>query len=139
LGEFIQNNIWLVIVAVTSGVLFVWPTVGKLFSRAREVGVVDAVQLINRKDAVVLDVREPGEFKSGHIPNARNVPAGQVATRMKELEKFRNKVVLLACGGGPRSAAVSAQLRKEGFGEVYALAGGMVAWQQAGMPLEKDS
>ena len=92
--EFVQKNIWLVLIAVVSGLMFLWPTVAKLFGRVKQLGVAEAVQLINRQDAAILDVREPGEFKSGHIPNARNVPAGQIAERMKDLEKLKGKAVL---------------------------------------------
>lgn len=136
--QFVQQNIWLVLIAVMSGVMFLWPTVARQFSRTREVGVAEAVQLINRQDAAILDVREPGEFKGGHIPNARNVPAGQVGERMKELEKLKNRPILVTCASGNRSAATCGELQKAGFERVYALAGGMGAWQQAGMPAQKD-
>jgi rhodanese-related sulfurtransferase len=135
----VQKNIWLVMIAVASGALFIWPTIGKLFSRGREVGVVEAVQLINRKDAVVIDVREPNEFKGGHIPNARNLPVGQIKDRAKELEKLKSRPLLLVCQTGSRSAQACAGLVTGGFAQVVALSGGMAAWQQAGMPVEKDS
>lgn len=134
-----QKNIWLVMIAVASGALFIWPTIGKLFSRGREVGVVEAVHLINRKDAVIIDVREPNEFKGGHIPNARNLPVGQIKDRVKELEKLKSKPLLLVCQTGSRSAQACAGLLTGGFAQVVALSGGMAAWQQAGMPVEKDS
>jgi len=137
--DFAQKNIWLVMIAVASGGLFVWPSIAKLFNRAREIGVSEAVLLINRKDAVIVDVREPNEFKAGHIPNARNVPAGELASRMKDLEKLKAKPVLLVCQSGARSAQTCSALKKAGYAQVVALAGGMAAWQQAGMPVEKDS
>jgi rhodanese-related sulfurtransferase len=136
--DFIQKNIWLVIIAITSAVLFIWPTVAKLFSRAREVGVADAVMMINRKDAAIIDVREPSEFKAGHIPNARNIPAAQVKERSKELEKLKGKPILLVCQTGTRSAQTYGELTALGFAEVAGLAGGMGAWQQANMPVEKE-
>jgi rhodanese-related sulfurtransferase len=128
-----------VIAAIASGALFIWPSIARLISRTREVGVAEAVQMINRKDAAIVDVREPGEFKAGHIPNARNIPAGQLKERTKDLEKLKSKPVLLVCQSGSRSAQVSSSLQKEGFGDLAALAGGMGAWQQAGMPVEKES
>ena len=137
--EFIQKNIWLVIIAVTSGVLFIWPTVAKLFSRAREVGVADAVLMINRKDAAIVDVREPSEFKAGHIPNARNIPAGQVKERSKDFEKLKGRPILLVCQSGSRSAQIYGELAGLGFVDVAGLAGGMGAWQAANMPVEKES
>jgi len=136
--DFVQKNIWLVMIAVASGALFIWPTIAKLFSRGREVGVTEAVQLINRKDAVIVDVREPNEFKSGHIPYARNIPVDRINERGKELEKLKTKPVLLVCQTGSRSAQACGGLLKGGFGQAVALSGGMAAWQQAGMPVEKD-
>ena len=135
--EFIQKNIWLVMIAVVSGVMLIWPLIAKRFSGAKEVGVGDAVQLINRQDAVIVDVREPAEFKAGHIPNARNIPVGQIGERLRELEKFKTRPILLACASGNRSGTAGSVLQKAGFTQVTSLAGGMGAWQQAGMPLEK--
>jgi rhodanese-related sulfurtransferase len=136
--EFVQEQIWLVLIAVASGSMFVALTVAKVINRHKEIGVTAAVQLINRQDAAIVDVREAGEFKSGHIPNARNIPAGQIAERSKELEKLKSKPILLVCASGTRSASVTDQLKKTGFGQVVSLAGGMGAWQQAGMPTEKS-
>ncbi len=133
-----QKNIWLVMIAVASGALFIWPTIAKLFSRGREVGVAEAVQLINRKDAVIVDVREPNEFKSGRIPHARNIPVDRINERVKELEKLKTKPLLLVCQTGSRSAQACGGLLKDGFAQAVALSGGMAAWQQAGMPVEKD-
>jgi rhodanese-related sulfurtransferase len=125
-------------IAVASGALFIWPTIAKLFSRGREVGVAEAVQLINRKDAVIVDVREPNEFKSGRIPHARNIPVDRISERVKELEKLKTKPLLLVCQTGSRSAQACGGLLKDGFAHAVALSGGMAAWQQAGMPVEKD-
>jgi rhodanese-related sulfurtransferase len=100
--------------------------------------VAAAVQLINRQDAAVIDVREPQEFRGGHIPNARNIPLGQVAGKVKDLEKLKDKPVLLSCQTGDRSAQAANTLRQAGFAQVYNLAGGMNAWQQASMPVEKE-
>jgi rhodanese-related sulfurtransferase len=135
--DFIQKNVWLVMVAVASGVLFIWPTIAKLFSRIKEVGVTAAVQLINRQDAAVVDVREPNEYKAGHIPNARNIPLGQFENRSKDLEKLKSKPILVVCQSGGRSTQAGAKLQKQGY-NIVALAGGMAAWQQASMPVEKD-
>lgn len=125
-------------IAVASGALFIWPTIAKLFSRGREVGVAEAVQLINRKDAVIVDVREPNEFKTGRIPHARNIPVDRISERAKELEKLKTKPLLLVCQTGSRSAQACGTLLKDGFAQAVALSGGMAAWQQAGMPVEKD-
>ena len=134
---FLQKNILLVGVCLASGVMLLWPLFQRFGSGGKEVSVQQAVQLINRRDAVVLDVRDASEFASGHIPNARHVPAGEVEKRVKELEKWKQRPVIISCRSGTRSAAASTALRKNGFQEVFTLKGGILGWQQASMQLEK--
>lgn len=135
--EFIGNNIWLVLIALVSGGFLVWPWIAKSLSGAKDIGAMDAVQLINRKDAVVIDVREPAEFATAHIGNARNFPLSQIEKRSTELQKLKNKPVLIACATGNRSHTAFAMLKKLGFADVYVLSGGLGAWQQASLPVEK--
>ena len=134
---FIQQNIWLFLIALTSGGVLVWPLISRKLSGATEVGPMEAVQLINRKDAVMVDLREPAEFGGGHAPNARNIPQSQLDKRVGELAKLKGRPVILVCQTGGRSHAVTAQLRKAGLGEVMVLSGGINAWQQANLPVEK--
>lgn len=134
---FLQNNIYWVIAAIVSGAMLVWPVVQKAVSGSKEVSTAQAVQLINRRDAVVLDVRDAAEFSSGHIPNARHIPVLDVEKRLAELEKFKQRPVVVTCRSGNRSLAACGVLRKQGFTEVFSLKGGILAWQQAGMPTEK--
>jgi rhodanese-related sulfurtransferase len=124
-------------VLVTGGML-IWPVVARLVRPGREVGPLEAVQLINRRDAVVLDVRDAAEYKAGHITNARHIPEGEIDSRMKELEKVKSKPIIVSCARGNRSMNVANRLRALGFAEVFSLRGGLAAWQQANMPLEKS-
>ena len=130
-------NMLLLGLAVVSGGMLIFPLLTRGMRVSAEVGPADAVMLINRKDAVVLDVRDTAEFAGGHITNARHIPEKQLEQRMKELEKLKNKPVIVSCATGRRSAAAADSLRKQGFVEVVALRGGISAWLQAGMPLEK--
>ena len=130
-------NMLLLGLAVVSGGMLLFPLFSRGMRTTTEVGATEAVMLINRKDAVVLDVRDDAEFAAGHITNARHVPEKQVAERMKELEKLKNKPVIVCCASGRRSATVADSLRKQGFTEAVTLRGGIGAWLQAGMPLEK--
>lgn len=134
---FLQNNIFLVAVCLVSGGMLLWPLVQKLATGAKEVSVQQAVQLINRRDAIVLDVRDASEFASGHLPHARHIPAAELEKRVKELEKFKNKPVVITCRSGSRAASACGTLRKHGFQEVFPLKGGVLGWTQASMPLEK--
>jgi rhodanese-related sulfurtransferase len=124
-------------VLVTGGMLL-WPLLARLMRPGQEVGPAEAVQLINRRDAVVVDVRDAADYKSGHITNARHIPEKDLEARAKELDKLKSKPIIVSCGRGNRSASVAARLRKLGLGEVFVLRGGLAAWQQANMPLEKS-
>lgn len=123
--------------AMASGVMLLWPLVMRPFRAGREVGVVDAVQLINRKDALVIDVRDTGEYEAGHVAGARHVPEKQLAERLKEFEKFKDRSLIVVCRSGVRSGVAVKMLRDNGFNEAFNLRGGLSAWEQAGMPLEK--
>jgi rhodanese-related sulfurtransferase len=124
-------------VLVTGGML-IWPVIARLMQPGQEVGPAEAVQLINRRDAVVIDVRDAADYKSGHITNARHIPEGEIEARAKDLEKIKAKPIIVSCARGNRSQNVAGRLRKLGFSEVVALRGGLAAWQQANMPLEKS-
>lgn len=123
--------------AVISGGMLIWPLISRPGRGGREVNPVEAVQLINHRDAVVLDVRDTGEFESGHITGSRHIPLAQLPDRTREIEKFKARPIILSCRSGARAAGAATALRKQGFGEVFILRGGIGAWREAGMPLEK--
>jgi len=83
-------------------------------------------------------VREAAEYEKGHMPNARNIPFGELERRAPEIEKHKAKPVIVAYDdGGNRSGRAATALRKQGFEQVFTLSGGIGAWRQAGLPLEK--
>ncbi|MGH8750785.1 MAG: rhodanese-like domain-containing protein [Burkholderiales bacterium] len=136
--QFVQNNIWLVLMMAVSGGLLVWPYLARFFGGVvPELGTLEAVQLINRRDALVLDVRESAEFAAGHIVHARQIPLSRLADSLHELKKFKERPLLVSCGDGMVSGKACGILRKNGFKEVFRLKGGLAAWQQANLPLEK--
>ena len=96
-----------------------------------------AVQLMNTEDIVVLDVREPSETIGGKIARAIQIPVGAVAKRIDELEKHKDKTMLVYCKTGARSGMACKELSKNGFDKVYSLNGGLMAWQDAHLPLSK--
>src|SRR3970282_2854225 len=91
--------------AVSSGVMLLWPLLSRLFRMSHEVSAIEAVQLINRRDALVLDVRDTGDYAAGHIANAKHVPEAQLADRLKELEKYPSRPIVVSCR--TRSAGAS--------------------------------
>ena len=136
LMKFFLDNVYLVVVAFVSGAMLLWPVVRRGAGGA-SVNTLEATQLINRQDALVLDVRNAEEFRQGHILNARNIPMSQLDTRNSDIARYKEKPVIVACESGSRSGAAAAVLRKQGFAQVFNLSGGIAAWQQAGLPVEK--
>ncbi|MFO7592982.1 MAG: rhodanese-like domain-containing protein [Pseudomonadota bacterium] len=115
---------------------------GGLGSRMRgfkEIGPTESVQILNHEDALMLDVREDSEYKEGHILDSTHIPLGKLNERLKELEKYRQKPIIVSCRSGHRSANACAKLRKNGFENLYNLKGGVMAWQNAGLPLQKQT
>lgn len=105
-------------------------------SGVRRVESAEAVQIINRQAGVVIDVREPAEFKNGHIAKAINIPLSQINTRSQELKKFKGRPLIVCCAGGLRSARAAAALRRQGFPTACNLVGGVNAWRTQNLPLE---
>lgn len=134
---YLQNNIWTILIALTSGAMLFWSFFGNRLRGIKDVDHIAATQLINHKNALVLDVREQGEYDSGHILNSKLVPLGKLRERIGELEKYRDKPILVVCRSGMRSASACAQLGKQGFAQAYNLEGGVMAWQKASLPLER--
>ena len=135
--EFLIQNLWLVVLFLGSGAVLAWPEIQKLMGGSNEVGTLEATRLLNQGTTLVLDVRDASEFAAGHLPRARNIPAGELAARLEEIGKYKDRAVLVTCRTGPRAGAATRVLKRAGFNTVYQLKGGMVAWQQASLPVEK--
>jgi rhodanese-related sulfurtransferase len=132
--DFVRNNLLLFVVAFVSGAMLLWP----LFRRGAGgpwVNTAEATHLINREDALVLDVRDPGEYGAGHILGAKNVPLSRLGDA--SVAKRKDRPVIVYCEGGERSSKAVAALKRQGFARVVNLTGGLRAWQQAGLPVEK--
>jgi len=134
--QFIQNNIWMFLVALSSGMMLLWSLFGNRLRGVKEVDNAAALQLINHKNALVLDVREESEFHAGHIRGAKLIPLIKLKDRIGELERFREQPIVVVCRSGNRSATASALLGNREFGQTYSLTGGMMAWQKADLPVE---
>jgi len=132
--KFLINNAIYIGLAVGSGLMLLWPMLRR---GAKSVSPSEAVLLINRNQGVVLDVRDDAEFAGGHINDARHIPLAKLEDRLAELQKFRDKPVIVHCQSGVRSSKAAATLRKHEFTQVYELDGGVNAWTQAKLPLVK--
>jgi len=134
--KFLGDNILLVAAALVSGTLLIWPALRRGMG-GTSISSLEATLLMNQKNALVLDVRAAAEYEKGHMLNARNIPMPELEARLTELEKHKTKPVLVVCDGGNHSARAAAALRRRGFEQVAVLGGGIAAWAQAGLPLEK--
>lgn len=133
--KFIIDNWYLILIAVASGVMLLLPalrgaTGGTLSAAA-------AVHLINREKAVVLDVCEPEEFAAGHVNGAKNLPLSQLEEKLAATVKNKQLPLVLVCASGARAVRAEAMAKKLGYEKAQALAGGMKAWRDAGLPVEK--
>ena len=136
IGEFATNHweLFLALAVVVALLIRSFVTdVGTKFS----VDPSKATELINHSDAVVLDVRPEGEFREGHIINALHIPLSGVKDQLGQLQKYKDKPLIVSCRSGAQSAAACKQLRGDGFDQVYNLKGGMLAWQNANLPVSK--
>ena len=134
--EFVRNNLLLIAVALISGAMLLWPLV-RMRTGGPRVNSAQATLMINREDALMLDVRDPAEFAAGHAIGARNVPLARIDEGTGELARRKDRPLVVYCDGGERSTKATAALAKQGFAKVVSLSGGLGAWQSAGMPIEK--
>lgn len=135
--QFITSNFFPILLTLLSGAMILWSFFGNRFRGVKDVDINGALQLINHKNAFVLDVREPAEYESGHLLNAKLVPLGKLKERTNELEKYKDKPVVVVCRSGNRSGTACAILTKLGFTQTYNMMGGMMAWQKSNLPVQK--
>ena len=125
----------LISIALASGGLLLWPVL--MGAALPGITPAQAVQLVNREKAVVVDVCEPGEFAQGHIVGARNIPLNELETKLASSVKNKALPLILVCQSGARSARATALAKKLGYEQARSMAGGLGAWKTAGLPLEK--
>lgn len=133
--EFTANHWFLTLVLLTVIGLLIGTMISPGTFGAESVSPTEAIGLINHENAVVLDVRTDSEFADGYILNAMHVPQPSLPDHVRKLDKHRSRPIIVACRSGNRSAKACAILRKHNFERVYNLGGGIVGWQNAGLPL----
>lgn len=133
--KFILDNWMLISVALVSGSLLFWPVIQGASTGG--LSPTQAVQLMNRDKAVVVDVCEAEEFAAGHVVGARNVPLNQLEDKLAAQVKNKAVPLILVCQTGARSGRALAIAKKLGYEQAQSLAGGLAAWRSANLPLEK--
>lgn len=135
--KFFIDNWILILAAFVSGGMLVWPLVMR-GSRAGSVSAAQAVHMINREKAVVVDVSEPAEYAAAHVAGSRSVPFGNLESS-KDLPSNKALPLILVCPTGARASRAAATLRKLGYEKAVPLAGGLAAWREANLPIEKSA
>lgn len=136
--SFVLENWYLFATALVSGLMLLWPVLARGGAGGLQVSPGDAVHLINREKAVLIDVSEPAQYAAGHAMGAKNVPiAGLVGAR--ELPKNKQVPVVLMCATGRTAARAALALRKAGYEQARAMAGGLGAWRAANLPTERSA
>ena len=133
--NFVLENWYLIVLALVSGGLLAWPMVSG--GGAGGLSAVQAVQLINREKAVVVDVCEAQEYAAGHVSGSKNVPLSQFKERLPQVVKNKTVPLVLVCARGMRARRAVGMARQLGYEKAQALTGGTAAWREANMPIEK--
>ncbi len=133
--NFFIDNWMLISVAFASGAMLLWPVVQG--ATGSGLSTAQAVQLINRERAVVVDVSEAEEYAAGHVGGARNVPLGQLEQRLPEVVKNKTLPLILVCPNGARANRALAAAKKLGYEKAQVLGGGLKTWKEANLPVEK--
>jgi rhodanese-related sulfurtransferase len=134
--KFLIDNWMLISIAIASGGMLVWPLIAGSMN-AGALNATGAVQLINREKAVVIDVCEPAEFAAGHVGGAKNVPLGELEAKLPGMVKNKALPLILVCASGMRSSRAVAIAKKLGYEQAQSLSGGLKAWKEANLPIEK--
>ena len=134
---FASQNPILSLALVGLTLAIVYTEIARLFQGYRSVAPGGVTELINRENALLVDLSPQADFEKGHIAGARHVPLAQFDPENKALAKVRDLPVVLVCRTGVTAAGAARRLVKAGFQRVYLLEGGMTAWQQADLPVVK--
>lgn len=130
--KFLLENWPYLALALVSGGMLLWQSLRGI---GPQLGPQQATLLMNRENAIVIDIRDAQGWSAGHIPQARHIVLDQLEQRLAEIEKFKDKPIIVSCQSGQRSLIACRRLRKAGFSQVFNLAGGLAAWREAGLPI----
>ena len=133
--NFILANWMLILVALASGGMLLWPSLTG--GGGAGISPAAAMQLINRERAVVIDVCDPAEYTAEHVGGAKNIPLAELEAKLPTTVKNKATPLVLVCASGMRAGRAVAVARKLGYDKADALSGGLKAWREANLPIEK--
>lgn len=135
--EFAGNHLFLVGAFIVVLTLVIKAEYEHQSGKANQLDPTAAIRLMNNDETVILDVREATDFNNGHIKNAKNIPLTALKSQLDSLMKDKNRPVLAYCRSGNVSGKACRILKSSGFSNVHNLAGGILNWQEANLPLTK--
>ena len=135
--EFITNHPYLIVALVVTLALIIKLELDNRLSGISQLNPADAVRLMNQDNTVIIDVREASEYASGHIKDAKHIPMSSLKDKLAELDKYKGKSILAYCRSGQRSYQACKMFKKSGFENVHNLAGGIMNWSSANLPLKR--
>ena len=136
--EFVANHLFLFSLLIGILMLLLWNLFGNTVSGIRVITPMEVTRMMNHENAVVLDIRSEKDFSGGHILNAINIPADKLQDRKPDLERFKDKPVIITCRFGSDSSRAARILKSFAIDNVHCLKGGIQAWSQANLPLTRD-
>lgn len=136
--EFVSNHPYLFLLLFTILILLFVNLYSDILSKIKLITPTEAIRLINHDDVKVVDIRTQADFEKGHIIDSINIAIAQLAKNTKKLEKHKDKGVIVCCSNGVLSNKEANNLMNNGFEKVYCLKGGIIAWQNAKLPLTKS-
>ena len=136
--DFVTNNPMLSAAWVAVAGLLIHHQVKDKISGIKNITTQEATMLINKQDAVVIDIRSKEEFQKGHIVNAKNIPLSQIDKgNLAAIENHKQTPIIVVCDTGTRSASAAAKLVKAEFSQVTNLFAGMSGWKASNLPTTK--
>lgn len=133
--EFISNHPLLIVAFFATLGMLSFTEYTRLFSGVKGLAPYVATQMLNAGEAIFVDVRSDSEYKNGHIINARNMPVNNFDKHIHELDKHKEKDIVVYCDSGMRASKAAGKLKKNGFTRLSTIAGGLTAWEKANLPI----
>jgi rhodanese-related sulfurtransferase len=133
--DFVLANWMLILAALVSGGLLLMPMMRG--GAGGGMTPAEAVQLINREKAVVVDVCEPAEYQASHVAGAKSIPLGELEAKLPNAVKNKATPLVLVCASGMRSGRAVGIAKKLGYENARSLAGGLKSWRDANLPVER--
>ncbi len=133
-----MQHVALVTLVLATGLMLVWPEIQGLLAQEKTITTLEATQLLNQKQALIIDLRRQEDFDLGHLPNARNIPPDELKNQAENLTKLSSRPVILVASS-QNTGRARHTLIGMGFTEVFTLKGGVTSWIEANLPLARQA